>query len=118
MQNLENKAILLENMASVFFRMLKDGKLSTNELAAITEPLKRSVAQLNKVIKEFEGNIKEQLEYTESITYGNKKYFLKRVDSKVFDTKKAQDKLKELGYHLGDFTKIQPRKSIDYELIT
>ena len=75
-----------------------------------------TIAKLaEKLAESTKKPVREALEFNTEITSGNKKFYYKVSESKVFDQLKAKATLESLEYSLVDFEKIQTRKSLVWE---
>lgn len=106
----------LEALANGLANLTKEGKLSDNELEQINDSIKRTIKQAKVVSDAFEKPLKKALEFQTEIIIGSRKYYFKKTQSKVLDTKKVKDTLKELNYSLDDFYTLQTRKSLVWDI--
>ena len=116
MSDTYNHSNKIENLVNALFRAYQDNKITTDELAESVDCLQRSIKQLKKLVEGFEKPLKSLLATQDTVVINNRKYYFKTSTSKVFDTDKAKATLESLAYSLEDFTKLQAKQTLVFDL--
>ena len=106
----------IDNQLTAIYKLYKDGRISLDELTNEITIIERITATIGAISKDIDKSIKSILEINQECTVGQRRYYYKESTASVFDAKKAKDTLKSLDYNLEDFTTLQFRKKLTYEL--
>ena len=106
----------VDNQLTALYKAYQDNKITLDELMSELSIIERISLTIQRVEKDINKSIKDGLELTDEFTVGQRKYYYKESTASVFDTKKAKSTLESLEYNLDDFSTLQFRKKLTYEL--
>jgi hypothetical protein len=106
----------IDNQITALYKAYQDNKITLDELMNELSIIERISLTIQKIEKDITKSIKDGLELTDEFQVGQRKYYYKDTTASVFDTKKAKSTLESLDYNLEDFTTLQFRKKLTYEL--
>lgn len=106
----------VDNQLTAIHKAYQDQKITLDEIMSELSVIERISLTIQKIEKDINKSIKDGLELNSEITVASRRYYYKESTASVFDTKKAKDTLKSLEYNLDDFTTLQLRRKLTYEL--
>lgn len=115
-QDLEKLTISIEKQINALLQAKRDGKISDDDLASVWPSLESSILNLSTIKKEVDKIIKATLELNDECQYGNRIYYYKPIESRVFDSNKAKKKLEELEYSVDDFYTIRISNRLKFDI--
>lgn len=115
MTEFQKQCLQAENLVNALFRVARDNPEALT--ADCLESLETISKLAEKLAEEIRKPAKEALEFNLEYISGNKKFYYKKTESRVFDAEKAKSTLESLEYSLQDFEKVQTRKTLLFTTI-